>query len=336
MTVINISENHGFKSEYTYRSLFEEVKDAVYYSTPDGRLMDINQAGITLFGYPSKEKMLKVQIAKDLYVNAEDREYLNKRLNEDGYVENYELQLRRLDGEIIYVTESAVKVVDNNGNVVGYRGILHDITHQKLAEIELRLTLTKLRKALEGTIKAMATTTEACDLYTASHQKRVSKLATAIAKEMRLPKHIIEGIRLAGLIHDLGKISVPAEILSKPGKLNMNEFEIIKKHIHVGYDILKSVEFPWPIAQIVLQHQERYDGSGYPAGLKKDEILIEARVLGIADVIEAMAFHRPYREALGLDTALKEIKDNRGIRYDPDAADACLRLFLKKRFSFDK
>jgi len=116
----------------------------------------------------------------------------------------------------------------------------------------------------------------------------------------------------------------------------MNEFEIIKKHIHVGYDILKSVEFPWPIAQIVLQHQERYDGSGYPAGLKKDEILIEARVLGVADVIEAMAFHRPYREALGIETALKEIEDNRGVRYDPDVADACLRLFKEKEFSFDE
>ena len=220
-------------------------------------------------------------------------------------MKGYELKLKHKDGNPIFVTETGFVVRDDENHIIAYYGILHDITKRKHAEKELKLSLNKFRQAMESIIQAMATTTEVRDPYTAGHQRRVSSLATAIAEEMRLPKHIIEGIRLAGMIHDLGKISVPAEILTKPGKLSLLEFEIIKKHIHAGYDILKSVEFPWPIAQIVLQHQERYDGSGYPVGLKKEEILIEARVLGVADVVEAMAFHRPYREALGIEKSSK-------------------------------
>lgn len=192
--------------------------------------------------------------------------------------------------------------------------------------------ITKLRKAMEGIILAISLAVESRDPYTAGHQRRVSDLATQIAKKMNLLKDQIEGIRMAGMIHDLGKISVPAEILSKPSRISENEFGIIKLHSQVGYDILEQIEFPWPIAQMVYQHHERMDGSGYPQGLSGDEILVEARILGVADVVEAMASHRPYRPALGVDRALEEISENRKVLYDPDVVDACLNLFKERGF----
>jgi putative nucleotidyltransferase with HDIG domain len=180
----------------------------------------------------------------------------------------------------------------------------------------------------------MSVTVEMRDPYTAGHQRRVSKLACAIAREIGLPGAQIEGIRMAGEIHDIGKIYVPAEILSKPGKLTDIEFTIIKTHAQVGYDILKNIEFPWPIADIVVQHHERLNGSGYPAGLKGGAILPEANIIIVADVVEAMSSHRPYRPAHGIDTALAEIVQNKGVLYDAAVVDHCVRLFKEKRFSF--
>lgn len=200
---------------------------------------------------------------------------------------------------------------------------------------KLKQSLEKLRRTLEETVNALASVTEKRDPYTAGHQQRMTQLACAIAKEMNLSAEQIEGIHIAGLLHDIGKISVPAEILSKPGKLLESEFEIIKDHPQVGYDILKSIDFPWPIADIVLQHHERLDGSGYPEGLKAGEILLEARILGVADVVEAMLSHRPYRPARGQKVALEEITKNKGIIYDPEVVDACLKLFTKKGFKFE-
>ncbi len=198
----------------------------------------------------------------------------------------------------------------------------------------LKNTLNELENAMEGIIQAMGLTVEKRDPYTAGHQRRVADIACAIASEMDLPKDQIEGIRMAGIIHDIGKISVPAEILSKPGRITEHEFGIIKSHPQVGYDILKTIEFPWSISQIVYQHHERMNGSGYPQGLSGEKILLEARLLAVADVVEAMASHRPYRPALGIDKALEEISKNRNILYDPMVAEACLRLFKEKRFEF--
>lgn len=200
---------------------------------------------------------------------------------------------------------------------------------------KLQESMSNLKKTLEGSIQAMAMTVETRDPYTAGHQQRVANLADAIAQEMGLPDSKIEGIRMAGLIHDLGKISIPAEILSKPGRINKIEFDLIKTHPRAGYEILKAIEFPWPIAQTVHQHHERIDGSGYPLGLVGEEILLGARILGVADVVEAMASHRPYRPALGIDKALEEISKNKGKLYDPDVAKACLDLFATKGFSLD-
>ena len=180
---------------------------------------------------------------------------------------------------------------------------------------------------MEGTIHTIAATVEARDPYTAGHQTRVANLAAAIAQEMKLTDDQIEGIRMAGIIHDLGKINIPAEILSKPGKLSKLEFSLIKTHPQNGFDLLKEIEFPWPIAEMVLQHHEKMDGSGYPQGLKGDEIMIEARILDVADIVEAMSSHRPYRPAHGIEKALAQIKQDKGTLLDPDVVNACLKIF---------
>jgi putative nucleotidyltransferase with HDIG domain len=187
---------------------------------------------------------------------------------------------------------------------------------------------------MEGTIQAMAATVESRDAYTAGHQRRVAELVLAMAGEMHLAENDIHAVHLAAIVHDLGKIQVPAEILSKPGKLLPLEFELIKYHPTSGYNILKDVDFPWPIAEIVYQHHERLDGSGYPRGLKGDEILLAAKILAVADTVEAMSSHRPYRAALGIDSALAEIERGRGSVYDAAAVDTCLKLFREKRFAF--
>jgi putative nucleotidyltransferase with HDIG domain len=178
----------------------------------------------------------------------------------------------------------------------------------------------------------MVSAVEMRDPYTAGHQIRVAELARAIATEIGLPKDKIDGIRMAGSIHDIGKLSIPAEILSKPTKLTNIEFSLIKEHSRIGYEMLKNVESPWPLAQIVYQHHERMDGSGYPQGLKGDEILMEARIMAVADVVESMASHRPYRPALGIEAALEEIEKNKGILYDDATVNACLRLFRGKNY----
>jgi putative two-component system response regulator len=193
----------------------------------------------------------------------------------------------------------------------------------------------KLQEVLDGVIQAIAQIVESRDPYTAGHQQRVAEIAVGMAENMGFSQDRVKGIRMAGIIHDLGKISVPAEILSKPSRLNDMEFGLIKAHPQTGYDILKGIEFPWPIAEMVYQHHERIDGSGYPRGLKGKEILLEAQILSVADVVEAMASHRPYRAKLGIDKALDEISKNRGVLYDPEAAGACLKLFGEKRFNLE-
>jgi hypothetical protein len=213
---------------------------------------------------------------------------------------------------------------------------VQNLAERKRTERELQRSLEKLQVTLEGTVRALASAVEMRDPYTAGHQREVTRLACAIANEMGLPEAQIEGIRMAGLIHDIGKINVPAEILSKPGILTGLEFGLIKTHPQVGSDILNgTIEFPWPIAQIVLQHHERMDGSGYPQGLSGEEILLEARILGVADVVEAMASHRPYRPALSINKALEEISQNRDVLYDPEVVDACLKLFTEKGFKLE-
>jgi len=198
----------------------------------------------------------------------------------------------------------------------------------------LAATLTNLQQSLDATISTISGIVEYRDPYTSGHEHRVAHLACAIGQELGLPERQIDGLRVAGHIHDLGKIAVPAEILSKPSRLTEVELQLVREHSLIGYNLIRNLEFPWPIAQMVLQHHERLDGSGYPHGIQGDEIIFEARILMIADVVEAMSGHRPYRPALGIEPALLEIKANRGKYYDSQITDACLALFEQRKFDF--
>lgn len=235
----------------------------------------------------------------------------------------------------VYINEEEKELLEELAGDIAFG--LHNIElEEKQIQVgkELQQSYERLQKTIEDTIYTIGKIAETRDPYTSGHQKNVSQIATFIAQEMKLPQDKIEGIRIASLVHDIGKISLPAEILSKPSKLSEIEYGLIKNHSQIGYDILKSIEFSWPIAQIVLQHQERLNGSGYPQGLKGDDILLEAKIIAVADVIEAMSSHRPYRPALGINKALEEISINRGILYVPEVVDACIKLFKEKDFKF--
>jgi HD-GYP domain-containing protein (c-di-GMP phosphodiesterase class II) len=207
-----------------------------------------------------------------------------------------------------------------------------EIDNGKLMQVELQHSFENLKKVLNSTVQAITTTIEKRDPYTSGHQHRVADLSRTIAREIGLSENEIEGIYIAAAIHDIGKISLPAEILSKPVQLSDIEVSLIQAHSQTGYDILKGIKFPWPIAEIVLQHHERLDGSGYPRGLAGDDILIAARIIGVADVVETMASHRPYRPSMGIDKALEEITQNKGVLYEPLVVDACLKIFNEKEF----
>jgi len=206
---------------------------------------------------------------------------------------------------------------------------------RKNSVVQLQQSYQKIKIAMNATIETMSKIIEVKDPYTSGHQQRVSQLSVAIAKTLNLSQEQIEGIKIAALIHDIGKIGIPTEILSKSTALSDIEFSLIKEHSQIGYDILKAIDFSYPVAKIVLQHHERINGSGYPNQLKGDEIFLEAKILGVADVVEAMSSHRPYRPALGIDVALDEIIQNKGILYDPEVVDACLKLFKEKEFKFE-
>ena len=211
--------------------------------------------------------------------------------------------------------------------------LMREILDRKLAENKLKKSFDQLERNLDEMINVMSSTVEVRDPYTAGHQRRVTEIAVAVAREIGLSEDKVKGIQMAGRIHDIGKISIPAEILCKPGRLNDAEIQLIRRHPTVGYDILKGIDFPWPVALIVEQHHEKMNGTGYPLKLSGEDILIEARILSVADVVESISSHRPYRPGLGIEAALHEITENRSVFYDPSAVDACLRIFREKGFN---
>ncbi len=320
------------ESEERYRGVVENAHDAIYIATQDG-FQYANPAFEKLTGW-KKEELCKKEFNFWDIVHPDDKELIKEKKEAwkkgKQVSSSYEFRIISEDGEEKVVEANTIDV-GRDGEVKEI-GILRDITERKQAEEERKKSFERLRRALEETVSALASAVEMRDPYTAGHQKRVTNLACAIAEEMGVSKEQLDGLHMAGVIHDIGKMIVPGEILSKPGRLTEIDFSMIETHPQVGYDILKTVEFPYPVAQIVLQHHERMDGSGYPAGLKGKEILLEARILAVADVIEAIASRRPYRAALGINRALKEISKNRGILYDPGAVDACLKLFKEKLF----
>jgi PAS domain S-box-containing protein len=317
--------------------IIENIPDMIFLKDAgDLRFVRFNRAGEALLGHSRSDLLGKNDY--DLFPKEQadfftekDREVLRGKELMDIPEEPIQTGNR---GERTLHTKK-VPILDANGEPEYLLGISEDITERKQMETERQQNYERLRKTLEATVHAIAVTVETRDPYTAGHQRRVADLSKTIASEMGLATDQIDGLYMASKIHDIGKISVPAEILSKPTKLTHTEFSLIKVHAQSGYEILKDIEFPWSIARMVLEHHERMDGSGYPRNLKGEEILIEARILAVADVVEAMASYRPYRPGLGIDAALAEIEKNRGIFYDDAVADACLRLFREKGFKLE-
>jgi len=236
--------------------------------------------------------------------------------------------------KMIPIAASLAPIISEEGETIGDVIVFRDATESKRAEQALKDSVKELRRTLQETVNALTLMSEKRDPYTAGHQQRVATLACAIAEVMDLDDEKVVCLQMAGTLHDIGKIYVPAEILSKPARLNKLEYSIMKAHPEVGYDILRSISFPWPVADIVLQHHERLNGSGYPHGLTGNDILEEARILAVADVVEAMSSHRPYRASLGLDAALEEIETGKGEFYDPEVVRACLSVFQDRDFRF--
>jgi len=268
---------------------------------------------------------------KKRFVTGDQQQMFTLLISTYGAAVRKNADLNQAQDKLRYLNENLEDLVEKRTETLS----LEIAEHQK-AETRLQETLLGLRKALSEIIQVLAAVSEIRDPYTAGHQRRVANLAQAIAQELGLSPDRAEGIRVAGLIHDIGKMSIPAEILSKPGRLSEIEYKMIQSHAQIGHDILGDVIFAWPIAKIILQHHERMDGSGYPQQLKGDDIMLESRILAVSDVVEAMASHRPYRSALGIEAALKEIENNKGILYDPAVVSACLTLFREKRYALNE
>jgi PAS domain S-box-containing protein/putative nucleotidyltransferase with HDIG domain len=324
------------KSGEQFEKLFMESPLGMVIVGADFLFIRANAAFCRMSGYTEKE--LSSLTFKDLtYPDqiAKDISALNNLLSGKAALYRTEKQYIRKDKGVAWGSLTVNAIRDKDNRFLNFFTTVEDITVRKQAEEALHQSLKKLRSNLAGTIQAMSSMVERRDPYTAGHERRVSVLARAIAQELGLPDDVVDTIRMAASIHDIGKISVPAEILSKPGRLTDVEMNLIQMHSQTGYDILKDVALPYPIAKIVLQHHERLNGSGYPQGVKIGEILFESRIVSVADVVEAMASHRPYRPALGIDMALEEIEKNKGIFYDAVVVDACVRLFREKGFKLE-
>ena len=334
ITERKLAEKELHKSEEKYRSLVENAQEGIFQSTAEGHHITVNQAFANILGYESPEEVIATitDISHQVYVHPDDRIKILQIIEKEGSVKGYEAEFYKKDGSKTWVSINMHAVRDEEGHLLYYQGIDQDVTEKKNMETERQQNIERLKKSLGATINAMAVTVETRDPYTAGHQRRVADLALAISVEMNLKREQIDSIRMASMIHDIGKISIPSEILSKPSKLTNLEFDLIKTHSQSGYDILKDIEFPWPLADFVLQHHERMNGSGYPRNLKGDEIFLEALIMAVADVVEAMASYRPYRPALGIELALEEIEKNKGILYDDAVVNACLKLFREKSY----
>jgi PAS domain S-box-containing protein/putative nucleotidyltransferase with HDIG domain len=324
------------QSEAKYRRLLEGLSSDyfIYRHDTEGIFTYISPTVTEMLGYSCEE----FQTHYATYLTENPINKLADKYTQMGlrgeHTPPYELELYAKDGFIRSLQVSEQALFDNDGSVVGIEGIARNITLEKEAEALKEESDRKLHDSLVDMIRVIALTVEKRDPYTAGHQQRVAEIAVAIGEAMKLDTFRLEGLRLGALIHDIGKISIPAEILTNPGRLSDIEYTLIQTHAAEGYDILRDIEFPWPLAQMVLQHHERLDGSGYPNGLKSDEILLEAKILCVADVVEAMTSDRPYRPGLGFDAAIEEITRHKGIIYDEEVVDCCLELLSDGTFSF--
>lgn len=319
-------------SEHRFVSMADNVPEMLYQMLryPDGkaRFTYVSKGASGVLGLPPDELLADAAVFCG-GIHVDDRQAYEVALaacEAEGGRLNQAFRWHDRAGGVRHILLNAMPSAQKDGSVA-WDGAAQDVTEHELNEAERKRSLERLEKSMEETVAVIAATIEMRDPYTAGHQRRVAGLAQRIAEEMHLPEEEIHGIYLAATIHDIGKIHIPAEILSFPGKLGEIEYALVKRHVQVGYDILKNIEFPWPVAQIVYQHHEHVDGSGYPRGLKGDEIMLGARIVCVSDVVESMATFRPYRPGLGAEKALAEITQNRGKLYDAAVVDVCLRLF---------
>ena len=321
------------ESESKFRNVFQHSRDAIVVNR-DGLHVFENQAYLSLYGYASAEE-LEGRPVLDLVApshRGQIAEFVRLRSAGRPAQGFFESRGLRKDGSE-FDTEIQASTFELQGRIHTL-AVIRDVSERKKAEARLLKSDRELREAFQSSIRALSSAIEMRDPYTAGHQERVTRLSAAIAREMGLDDDKVEGIRIAGMVHDIGKLSIPAEILSKPTKLSPAEYGLIQSHPQSGYTILETIPFPWPIAPIVLQHHERMDGSGYPNKLAGEAILIEARIIAVADVVEAMSSHRPYRPALGSTEALDEIKRKKGVWFDAAVVDACVRVMTERGFTF--
>jgi len=333
LTETKKSQRAVIDTRETYLSVFEGVNDAIIVIDPVMMaITDANDRFLTMNGIIKenfREAALSVLSNGGPGFNEDDlAQRVKETMVSGGCV--FEWKLVAPSGERQW-HEISLKRAMVNGSL-RVLGIMRDITHKKQAADELEKSFGIVKKIMSGIIQAMEKLVEKKDEYTVGHQKRTGVLARAIALEMGLPSEQVNSIYISAVIHDIGKIFVSGSILNKKGRLDTSEYDEIKKHPEAGYEVLSSIQFPWPVAEIVRQHHERLDGSGYPMGLKGEEIYLESRIIAIADVVEAITFARPYREACGIDAALSEIEKNRGTLYDPEIVDVCVKLFREKGF----
>lgn len=318
-----------------FNEVVEDLKVGVVQVTvdPPSRFLYGNSYAWQQLGYQSEEEMLAGS-PLDHYVEPEQRELLLRELRRAGFVNNFEVLLRRLDGETRWSRLTMSAIYDEKGQISKANCLIEDITEEKAQREALARTNRQLEMMADSTVMALSSLLEIRDPYTAGHQFRVAELAEAIGRELGFDADRQNAVRIAGLLHDIGKVYVPAELLTRPGRITENEFRLIKDHPVVGYRILEKVEFRWPVAEYVLQHHERMDGSGYPRGLQGDDIALEARIISVADVVEAMSSHRPYRPSLGIEAALQEVRSRASGHFDAEVVDCCLQLFKQKKFNF--
>lgn len=330
-TVISARRKQQKDALVIYSMAVNSSSDTIMVHSYDGKALYFNERAILSLGL---DKWQLSDTGFEALIQPEYQAVVKEQIGKLDKCDEvkYETVLVRKDNSALPVEISSNAVKLNGKKYI--LSIMKDITEQKQKAEELKISSDKLKNAMEGTISTLALAAEVRDPYTAGHQLRVSVLSVAIANELGLSENQKEGIRVASSLHDIGKIYVPAEILSKPGKLKVNEFNLVRDHVEVGYELLKSIEFPWPVADIILQHHERFNGSGYPRGLSGDDIMLESSIIAVSDVVESMASHRPYRPAFNIEKALLEILQNKGTLYHPDVVDSCLKLFNEKGFKF--
>jgi PAS domain S-box-containing protein/putative nucleotidyltransferase with HDIG domain len=313
--------------------ILDNLQEAYFQGDETGKIRFFNPSALEMFRYKAHE--LNRLYAVDLYQSPSERQRFLNELNVNGKVNGFVSRGLRADGTSFWASINGQLIFDDMNNFKGTEVAVRDISEMIEANEKLQKHRDELNLRLTQSVKAISKIGELRDVYTAGHQRNVEKLACAIALEMKLSEERTNNLSLGALIHDIGKVYIPSDILNKPGKITPLEYQIIQTHVEQGYQVVKEIDFPEEIHTMVYQHHERLDGSGYPLGLSGDDIILESRILGVADVVEAMVSYRPYRSSLGIENALEEIQLFKGIKYDVEVVEACVKLFKEGRFAFE-